>query len=633
MPSSIGEFTDFAGNRAYFLICWHPYSPALVARIRTLHKAASRDYIVSPLRDLNRNWIPLAENLRLSHARKHAPHFAVKAHNTMTKPISRGGLLSKSVAAFFTMLGLTGSAPAGDWLHDLQNSAVESNHADWGYWGTDPKVYSSWTSHSNRLIPTYTFGIGLKPFKSESSKYRSPRSIEQLYGFVPKDTHNPDAEYFDQTDICRMQELAAKSGKKRIVLLIFDGMDWQTTWAAAIVKSGRVGYTDGRGTGLHFQDYRGTTTDFGYFVSSPHSKASTVDVDAQFIPLPGSGMKGGYSARIGGPFPWSVPLDRMYPIAKSADFPHAYTDSASSATSMNSGIKTYDSAINVDATGKQVVPIARRLQQDGWAIGVVSSVPVSHATPACAYANNVQRDDYQDLSRDLLGQPSIAHPTTPLPGVDVLIGAGHSAKINADEDQGKNFEVGNRYLAVSSEKAVRSDSRYELAFRTSGKAGADVLTNATRRAIKNDKRLFGFFGCSDNHMPFRTADGDFKPSLNIPATDVVPIVALAEKYKDEEITENPTLADMTLSALQVLSHRSDRFWLLVEAGDVDWANHKNNIDNSVGAVFSGDDAFNTITNWIEGNGGWDDAAVIVTADHGHYLTITKPEALIAKPTR
>ena len=84
-------------------------------------------------------------------------------------------------------------------------------------------------------------------------------------------------------------------------------------------------------------------------------------------------------------------------------------------------------------------PIARKLQQAGYAVGVVTTVPISHATPACAYANNVHRDDYQDLTRDLIGLPSIAHPATPLPGLDVLIGAGWGESKDKDGPQGENF--------------------------------------------------------------------------------------------------------------------------------------------------------------------------------------------------
>ncbi|MBS0263009.1 MAG: alkaline phosphatase, partial [Planctomycetes bacterium] len=80
----------------------------------------------------------------------------------------------------------------------------------------------------------------------------------------------------------------------------------------------------------------------------------------------------------------------------------------------------------------------------------------------------------------------------------------------------------------------------------------------------------------------------------------------------------------------VLGKNPKGFWLMVESGDVDWANHDNNIDNSIGAVNSGDAAVKTITNWVEKHSNWQESLLIVTADHGHYLVIEKPEALIAK---
>ena len=59
--------------------------------------------------------------------------------------------------------------------------------------------------------------------------------------------------------------------------------------------------------------------------------------------------------------------------------------------------------------------------------------------------------------------------------------------------------------------------------------------------------------------------------------------------------------------------------LCVREDVFDWANHGNNVDNSIGAVLSVDAAFKTITRWIELNNAWDETLLIVTADHGHYL--------------
>lgn len=85
---------------------------------------------------------------------------------------------------------------------------------------------------------------------------------------------------------------------------------------------------------------------------------------------------------------------------------------------------------------------------------------------------------------------------------------------------------------------------------------------------------------------------------------------------------------MTAAALTVLGKNKKGFWLMIEAGDVDWANHDNNLDNSIGAVNSGDRAFRVITDWVEQHSSWNEAVVIVTADHGHYMWLSCPEGLI-----
>jgi alkaline phosphatase len=515
---------------------------------------------------------------------------------------------------------LAAVAAASDHVRELQALAVEQEAAPWGHWGPDPSRYSSWTSHSNRLIPVYTFGGDLEAVSGERSVYRDEAALTKLYGELPEGTLDPEAEYFDQTDVYRLQRMAADAGKKHIVLIVFDGMDWQTIQAAATYRAGQVLYREGRGTGLHFQDYRGTTTDFGYFVTAPHSGAGRVDVDNQKLNRL-SRQRGGYNAELGGLAPWSIAGDPQYPIGRSESLRHVYTDSASSATSMTCGIKTYNDAINVDAEGRSCTPIARELQAAGYAVGVVTSVPISHATPASAYANNVTRDDYQDLTRDLVGRPSISHPDEPLPGVDVLLGAGWGENSGSEKGQGANFVPGNKYLASEDrEAAAEEGGPYVIVERTRGSDGGAALRNSADSAIRDGRRLFGLFGVAGGHLPFQTADGSYNPTASVNAA--------AEEYTPDDIRENPTLAEMTATALDVLSSRADRFWLMVEAGDVDWANHKNNIDNAIGAVQSGDEAFRRVTAWIEARDAWDDSLVILTADHGHYLVLTRPDMLV-----
>lgn len=508
-----------------------------------------------------------------------------------------------------------------DPIRQMQFAAIESGTASWGHWGGKPNVYSSWTNHSNRLIPVYSFGVTLDAFQGSNSVYRDGESLARVYGFVPAESVNPVAEYFDQTQIHTLQRQAADAGKKYIFLVIFDGMDWQTTHAAATARLGRVAYQAGRGSGLHFLDYQTPVMDYGFMVTSPATDRFKLDIDAQTA-ISDDERTGGFDWRLGGSSPWSHSVVSDYLMGTYRQRLHVVTDSASSATSMTSGIKTYNAAINVGTDGKQVVPLARTLQaEQDFAIGVVTSVPISHATPAAAYANNVSRDDYQDLTRDLIGRPSIAHPSQPLAGVDVLIGAGWGDVKEVEERQGKNFVPGNRFLTVEDAKAIdwRQGGKYQVVERTANQNGADLLQAAAHDAMAHRRRLVGFFGVPTGHLPYQTADGRFDPTRG---------AKTAERYTAADLNENPNLAQMTAAAIDVLANSKERFWLMVEAGDVDWANHENNIDDSIGAVFSGDAAVKVITDWVDQHDAWEQSALIVTADHGHYFNLLKPEALI-----
>jgi len=532
-----------------------------------------------------------------------------------------GSLLVAALLGATSWTALAGE-PDPDHVRSLQGLAMQDEQATWGHWGPVPNLYSAWTSHSNRLIPVYVFGGSLAEVSGPNSLYRDADRLTKLFGRLPPGTVNPTAEYFDQTDVARLQRSAIAAGKKRVILFVFDGMDYETTRAAAIFAAGGVKYDQGRGTGLYFQDYRGAPTEFGFCVTSPYSDGTGVDVNAQVV-VDGEGERyGGFDPKFGGNTPWDRPGDPRYLISQSKAQRHATTDSSASATSLTTGKKTYNSAVNVDPRGQKLTTIAHEVQQQGRSVGVVTSVQISHATPACAYAHNVDRDDYQDLSRDLLGLPSVSHRHDPLPGVDVLLGAGWGISKDAVAEQGANYIPGNMFLAAQDLASidVNNGGKYRVVQRTPGVDGAEALQAAARDAIAHKQRLFGFYGTIMGHLPFRTADGGYNPTVGAKG--------IPEMYYAEDLRENPTLAQMAVSALDVLSTNPKGFWLMVESGDVDWANHDNNLDNSIGAVISGDKAFHAVCDWIETHGGWDDTLLILTSDHGHDLVLLDPTVLV-----
>ena len=91
---------------------------------------------------------------------------------------------------------------------------------------------------------------------------------------------------------------------------------------------------------------------------------------------------------------------------------------------------------------------------------------------------------------------------------------------------------------------------------------------------------------------------------------------------------------MTEAALTVLGAKPDQpFALFIEAGDVDFALHANNLDNAIGAIYSGEEAVRSVIRWVESHSNWDDSVLIVSSDHGHYLVVDDPQALAGARVR
>ena len=81
------------------------------------------------------------------------------------------------------------------------------------------------------------------------------------------------------------------------------------------------------------------------------------------------------------------------------------TDSAAGGTALATGVKTYNSAIGVDAQGNPVTNLAEWARAAGYGTGVITSVGVNHATPACFTAHSSARRNYEDIATQYIGSP------------------------------------------------------------------------------------------------------------------------------------------------------------------------------------------------------------------------------------
>ena len=97
-----------------------------------------------------------------------------------------------------------------------------------------------------------------------------------------------------------------------------------------------------------------------------------------------------------------------------------------------------------------------------------------------------------------------------------MIGTGYgvNAKTSDLKVQGQNAVAGNLYLTDADRAAidVKNGGKYVCVQTETGSNGDQALLGASAKAGQTGARLFGFFGAASfDHLPFRTADGRFKP--------------------------------------------------------------------------------------------------------------------------
>jgi alkaline phosphatase len=291
------------------------------------------------------------------------------------------------------------------------------------------------------------------------------------------------------------------------------------------------------------------------------------------------------------------PPDAVEAEAGSAEIPA--TDSAAAATAMSTGEKT--EAGNVcwkagDPPEGSLKNLGERCDSLGWAVGVVSTVPFCHATPACFVAHNPDRNHYYEgyegregtgISEEMIGEGT----------ADLVVGAGHPAWENPDWDRSKGHISRTAYRSL-----VRGETRYVLAERTEGADGSALLAEAVEGLDPDDGTgVFGLFGgpegCFEPPVPQGEGNGAVEPATG----------------------ENPTLAEAAIAALDFLARDDQGFLLMLEQGDIDWANHNNNYHWMIGSMWDLDTAVHRVMGYIDTSSALsrENTLVIVTSDHSN----------------
>lgn len=275
-------------------------------------------------------------------------------------------------------------------------------------------------------------------------------------------------------------------------------------------------------------------------------------------------------------------------------------DSAGTATAFLAGAKTYAGAIGIAEPGTRgdcasalanpLLTILDMAEMAGMSTGVVSTARVTHATPASAYAKSSDRnweDDADMEQADIdLGCVDIAAQLIDYPhgdGLEVAMGGGRRSFLPADaadpEDEGKTGE--------------RNDGRDLTAEWVAQYDNAAFVWNQDQFAaldLANTDHLLGLFNRS--HMQY-------------------------EADRADDTGGEPSLTEMSLAAVEILSRNDGGFFLLVEGGRVDHGHHENSAYRALHDTVEFDRAIAAVAEVVDLN----ETLIVVTADHSHVFTM------------
>lgn len=229
-------------------------------------------------------------------------------------------------------------------------------------------------------------------------------------------------------------------------------------------------------------------------------------------------------------------------------------DSASTATAYSCGVKTHSGVIGLDADRvtkpENLTSIFKKM---GKSIGIVSSVTINHATPAAFYAAVESRSDYYGIAEQMAES-----------GFEYFGGGTISQATGMNEDQADAYDL----LEAAGYKVCR--------------------TNEDIQAISSaDEKVYAV-------TPVTQDSG-------------------AMPYEVDRTEDDLALADYVSKGIDVLSTNENGFFMMIEAGKIDWACHANDAKAAIHDVFQLEDAVQVALDFAAEHPG--EVLIVVTGDH------------------
>ncbi len=282
------------------------------------------------------------------------------------------------------------------------------------------------------------------------------------------------------------------------------------------------------------------------------------------------------------------------------------TDSAPSMAAYMTGVKTRNEVLGMDGATKAVAPskdvatnvsnavnncpatangaasvnLLELAKAKGKAIGSVTTARLTHATPGATYAHVCHRDTEYEIARQAV------------PG-----GAGYNAALGTGLDvmMGGISYYWRPYVAGTTPRG-RPDGRDLVAeLQAGGYTFVNDLSTMNAAPTKAGSKLIGLYD-------FALAQGHMSYEL------------------DRDATKEPSLAQMTAKAIDVLSKNANGFFLMVEGGRIDHALHGTNAARALADTIAFDDAVKAAIDKVKVfDPTLANTLIVVTADHDHTM--------------
>lgn len=233
------------------------------------------------------------------------------------------------------------------------------------------------------------------------------------------------------------------------------------------------------------------------------------------------------------------------------------TDSAAASSSWGGGHRVRNGRLNVGPNEQWYKPILQKFKDAGKAVGCVTSVPITHATPAGFCVNQKSRSSQAEIASQYMDLR-----------FDVMLGGG--TEFFSPETRSDQRDLFQLYR----------ENDFHVA-----------QTKEEMNAIKNDD----------------------KPVMGVFHESAIPYAI--DHQADAELRQRvPTLAEMSFFAIQRMRNQPNGFVMQIEGGKVDWAAHANDTPALLYDQLAFDEAVAIALEFAENDG---QTLVIITTDHGN----------------